>query len=168
MKKNRANEYPDYFARFYDLIYHKLRDGVDNQYFLDKIKQTKGKILEVGVGTGRFIFDAFLPDLNYLIKGFDHHTDFDEEYEPGKRIKRIVSTQPDLINQLINIEFQFEWDEDNGTRTEIWESPLRFFFRYELEHLIERTECNKYQIFGDYKGNELGKNTKEFVVVCRK
>jgi len=46
-----AYEYPDYFARFYDLIYHKLRDGVDNQYFLDQIKQTNGKILEVGVGT---------------------------------------------------------------------------------------------------------------------
>ena len=249
-----ANEYPDYFARFYDLIYHKLRDEVDNQYFLDQIKQTKGKILEVGVGTGRFfidaltqnadiygidisrsminvlkaklnkiqqrrvsvqniidfqydfkfdliiapfrivmhllekssqidainnvyrhlkpngrfIFDTFVPDLNHLIKGFDNYTDFDEEYEPGKRIKRMVSTQPDLMNQLINIAFHFEWDEDNGKRTEIWKSPLRFFFRYELEHLIERTEFTSYQIFGDYKGNELGSNSKEFVVVCRK
>ena len=54
MKINTANEYPYYFARFYDLIYHKLRDGVDNQYFLDQIKQTNGKILEVGVGTGGF------------------------------------------------------------------------------------------------------------------
>jgi len=254
MKKNMVNEYPDYFARFYDLIYHKLRDGVDNQYFLDQIKQTNGKILEVGVGTGRFfidaltqnadiygfdisrsmvdvlktklnktqqdrvsvqniidfqydfkfdliiapfrvvmhllekssqidainnvyrhlkpngrfIFDTFVPDLNYLIKGLDHHTDFDEEYEPGKSIKRIVSTQPDLINQLINIEFQFEWDEDKGKRTEIWKLPLRFFFRYEMEHLIERTEFGGYQIFGDYKGNELGSDSKEFVVVCRK
>ena len=58
MKKNTPCEYPDYFARFYDLIYHKLRDGVDNQYFLDQIKQTNGKILEVGVGTGRFFFGA--------------------------------------------------------------------------------------------------------------
>ncbi|MBA7575510.1 hypothetical protein ES708_17340 [subsurface metagenome] len=69
MKKNTANEYPDYFARFYDLIYHKLRDGVDNQYFLDQIKQTDGKILEVGVGTGRFFIDALTRDVD--IYGFD-------------------------------------------------------------------------------------------------
>jgi len=236
------------------LIYHKLRDGVDNKYLLDQIKQSNGKILEVGVGTGRFfiyalsqgadiygfdisssmldvlksklnktqqeriskqniidfqydfkfdliiapfrvimhllekssqieainnvyrhlnkngifIFDTFVPDLNYLIKGFDNHTDFDEEYEKGKRVKRIVSTQPDLINQLINIDFKFEWDEDSGKRKEIYKIPLRFFFRYELEHLIERTEFENYKIFGDYKENLLRSDSKEFVVKCRK
>ncbi len=69
MKKNTANEYPDYFARVYDLIYHKLRDGVDNQYFLDQIKQINGKILEVGVGTGRFFIDALTKNAD--IYGFD-------------------------------------------------------------------------------------------------
>ena len=248
------NEYPDYFARFYDLIYHKLRDGTDNQFFLNQIKQTKGKILEIGVGTGRFfidaltqgadiygldisnsmirvlkdktdkaqhyrvsvqniidfhynfkfdliiapfrvmmhltekssqinainnvyrhlnrngifIFDVFIPDLNYLIKGYDHYLDFEGEYEPGKRIKRFISTQPDLIKQLINIEFRFEWDEDNRIRSENWKSTLRFFFRYELEHLIERTEFRSYRIYGDYEENELGAESKEFVVVCMK
>ncbi|MCF8297424.1 MAG: class I SAM-dependent methyltransferase [Saprospiraceae bacterium] len=249
-----THEYPDYFARFYDLIYHKLRDGVDNKYFLDQIKQTKGKILEVGVGTGRFfidalsqeadiygfdisssmldvlksklnktqqervslqniidfqydfkfdliiapfrvimhlldkssqieainnvykhlnqngifIFDTFVPDLNYLIKGLDSHTDFDEEYKAGKRVKRIVSTKPDLINQLISIDFQFEWDEDNGRQTKLFNIPLRFFFRYELEHLIERTKFKSYQIFGDYNENKLRPDSKEFIVKCRK
>ena len=53
-----ANEYPKTFARFYDLMYHQLRDGVDNEYFINKIKQTNGRILEIGVGTGRFFIDA--------------------------------------------------------------------------------------------------------------
>ena len=26
-------EYPENFARFYDLIYHRQRDGVDNIFF---------------------------------------------------------------------------------------------------------------------------------------
>ncbi len=47
-------EYPEYVARFYDLIYHQVRDGVDSSFFLSKIIGAKGKVLEVGVGTGRF------------------------------------------------------------------------------------------------------------------
>jgi hypothetical protein len=51
-------EYPQNYARFYDLIYHQLRDGVDNDFFHNQISQVKGKILETGVGTGRFFVDA--------------------------------------------------------------------------------------------------------------
>jgi len=50
--------YPKNFARFYDLIYHQQRDSVDNEYFLNEISQTKGKILELGVGTGRLFVNA--------------------------------------------------------------------------------------------------------------
>jgi SAM-dependent methyltransferase len=247
-------EYPENFARFYDLIYHKIRDGVDHEYFLNEIHQSNGKILEAGVGTGRFfldalnqgadiygfdisrsminvllkklnreqqkrvsiqnilnfrydyrfaliiapfrvfmhltekeeqietlnnvfkhlksggrfIFDTFVPDLKQLIKGFDNHTDFEDEYKPGKRLKRIVSTKPDLINQLINVDFRLEWEEDNGFLTEQWTLPMRFFFRFELEHLIERSEFRKYKIYGDYHGNGLNENSKEFIAVCQK
>jgi SAM-dependent methyltransferase len=251
-------EYPENFARFYDLIYHSSRDGVDNNFFLDRIKETRGKVLEVGVGTGRlffdalnngadiygidisphmldvlrnkltgdqrlrislqniidfkfdfkfdlliapfrvimhligkdeqiralnniwnhlnrkgfFIFDTFIPDLKQLINGLKNQVDFEGEYEPGKRIKRIVSTTPDLLNQLINIKFLLEWDEgDPGARSlkrEEWNVPLRYFFRYELEHLIERSEFKKYKILGDYMGNELNQNSREFIAVCQK
>ena len=51
-------EYPESFARFYDLIYHRVRDGVDNEFFLNEIRQARGKVLEVGVGTGRFFIDG--------------------------------------------------------------------------------------------------------------
>lgn len=249
-----AHEYPESFARFYDLIYHQIRDGVDNNFFLNEIKKTNGKTLEIGVGTGRFfldalnsgndvfgidisdsmikvlknklepnqhyrisnqnmldfsfdfqfdliiapfrvimhilekedqikalnnvfkhlkpggkfIFDTFIPDLNQLIKGLNNQIDFEGEYEKGKNIKRIVSTKPDLINQVINISFKLEWDEESSVKTEIWDLPLRFFFHYELEHLIERSDFKNYRIFGDYNGNLLSETSKEFIVVCEK
>ncbi len=248
------HEYPPLFARFYDVIYHHHRDGVDNAFYLDKIRQTRGKVLEIGVGTGRFfidalnsgadmtgidvspamleilktklppkqqyrvsrqnivdfhfderfdlaiapfrvmmhlleipeqiaalnnvyrhlnpggafIFDAFVPNLRQLINGLDKQTDFDGEYEPGKQLKRIVSTKPDLIRQLINIHFHLEWDEDDQIKTHDWHVPLHFFFRYELEHLVERSDFENYQILGDYSGAELNESSKEFIVVCRK
>ena len=247
-------DYPEYFAGFYDLIYKHVRDGVDNTFYLNKIKETKGKVLEVGVGTGRhfidalntgadiygidistsmlkllesklnpdqkkrisqkniidfeseikfdliiapfrvfmhliekddqlkalnnvfhnlnpggkFIFDVFVPDLNQLIKGIDNLTDFEGEYSPGNRVKRIVSTKPDLLNQLININFRFEWNDNDLVYQKVWKTPLRYFFRYELEHLVERSDFNNYKILGDFQGNELNLESREFILICKK
>ncbi len=249
-----SEEYPEIFARFYDLIYQHLRDGVDNQFFLNEIKQADGAVLEIGVGTGRFftdalstgadiygfdisepminvllgkldenqayrisiqdirnfsydfgfdliiapfrvimhladkadqiralnnvfrhlnpggkfIFDAFVPDLKQLISGLENQTDFEGEYEPGRKLKRIVSTKPELARQLIHVTFRLEWEEDGGNRQKTWTVPLRYYFRYELEHLVERSDFEDYQILGDYHGSELDENSKEFIVYCRK
>jgi hypothetical protein len=94
--------------------------------------------------------------------------DFEGEYEPGKKLKRITSTQPDLLNQIINVNFRIEWDENNELRHDEWNLPLRYYFRYELEHLIERSHFTDYTILGDYSGNELNPDSKEFIVICRK
>ena len=83
-------------------------------------------------------------------------------------MKRIVSTKPELINQVININFKLEWDEDEKIKYEEWNLPLRFFFRYELEHMIERSEFENYKIFGDYQRNELNEESKEFIMICHK
>ena len=109
-----------------------------------------------------------MPDLNQLINGIDNQTDFEGEYESGKVIKRIVTTKPDLLNQIIHIKFRLEWDEDNKVKHEDWMVPLRFFFRYELEHLIERSKFEKYKILGDYQGNVLNNKSKEFIIICEK
>jgi len=247
-------EYPGFFARFYDLIYHQVRDGVDNRFYIDMIKETGGKILEAGVGTGRlftealntgadiygidispamleillskldkeqqkrvskqnlidfktesrfdliiapfrvfmhiirvedqlkalnnvfdhlnpggrFVFDLFVPDLKMLIDGLDNFIDFDGEYEPGCRIRRIITTKPDLMNQLINMTFRIEWNDRESENRKDWKSSMRYFFRFELEHLIEHSEFSKYKISGDFNGNALGNDSKEFIVVCIK
>lgn len=246
--------YPKSLARFYDLIYHQLRDDTDLNFFKNESVRTNGKVLEVGVGTGRlftnalknetdiygidvsesmlnvlydkldrkehyrvslqdmidfkfdfrfdlivapfrvimhitdksdqlkainnvykhlnkggrFIFDTFIPDLKALLNGMKDVTDFEGEYEPGKKVKRIVSTTPDLLKQIINVRFLMEWDENGRKESEEWSTPLRYFFRYEMEHLVERSKFGKYKILGDYKGNELNRDSKEFIVVCEK
>jgi SAM-dependent methyltransferase len=247
-------KYPANFARFYDTMYHQLRDATDNEYFQNEIQRSGGKILEIGVGTGRlfidalnrgadiygldlsesmlemlykklksdqhyrishqnildfsydfkfdlivapfrvimhlldieeqiqaidnvynhlnsngrFIFDVFVPDLNQLIKGVNNQMDFEGEYEPDKKIRRFVSTTPDLINQTITVNFHLEWEENNELKHDEWVLPLRFFFRYELEHLLQRSKFEEYKIYGDYKGSELNKDSKEFIIVFQK
>jgi ubiquinone/menaquinone biosynthesis C-methylase UbiE len=51
-------EYPEFIARFYDVIYHHVRDGVDNHFFLNQAVHSNGKVLEVGAGTGRLFTEA--------------------------------------------------------------------------------------------------------------
>jgi SAM-dependent methyltransferase len=248
------NKYPNSFARFYDLIYHSLRDDADAYFFQDQACSAKGKVLEIGVGTGRhfinalekgadiygidvsesmlnqlydklnrnehyrvsqqnmidfsfdfkfdlimapfrvimhipdkadqltalnniydhlgkggrFIFDTFIPDLRQLTDGLKNVTDFEGEYEPGKKVRRIVSTNPDLLNQLIHVTFRMEWEENGKVEHDEWTTPMRYFFRYELEHLVERSKFRKYKMLGDYKGRELNEDSKEFIVVCQK
>jgi SAM-dependent methyltransferase len=120
------------------------------------------------VADGVFIFDVFVPDLKPLINGIDNRADFDGEYEPGNRVKRIVSTKPDLLNQIINITFRFEWNDKESFFNREWKSPMRYFFRFELEHLIERSRFKKYRIAGDFDENDLGPESKEFIISCQK
>ena len=246
--------YPSNFARFYDTIYHQLRDGVDNEYFQNEIQKSGGKILDIGTGTGRlfidalnrgadihgldisdsmleilfqklhrdqhyriskqnminfsydfkfdliiapfrvimhlleiedqikainnvydhlksggrFIFDAFIPNLNQLINGVNHNMDFEGEDDQGNKIRRFVSTSPDLIRQTIQVNFHLEWVENNKLEHDDWILPLRFFFRYEMEHLLQRTKFEEYRICGDYNGSELSKESKDFIITCKK
>jgi SAM-dependent methyltransferase len=245
-------EYPYTIARFYDTIYHQVRDSVDSEFFLNESLVTKGKVLEIGVGTGRmftsalekgvdiygidisepmlavlrgklpeeqqfrisrqnivdfrhdnlfgliiapfrvlmhiddkddqlralnnvynhlepggrFIFDVFMPDLNQLVNPLRNKLDFEGEYEPGNKVRRIVSTSPDIVNQIINVSFHMEWDEEGKTSQYDWSFRMRYYFRFELEHLVERSLFSSYKIYGDYKGSELSNDSREFVVVC--
>jgi SAM-dependent methyltransferase len=250
MDKSDFSEYPDFFARFYDVIYHQMRDGVDNQFYLKKIMETDGRILEIGSGTGRlltealgngadiygidispamlevlrsklkkehhyrislqnmadfrfdkkfdliiapfrvfmhitekagqlkalnhvydnlnsggrFIFDAFVPDMKMLLSGLHDQKDFEGEYEPGKIVRRIVTTKPDLLNQIIYMTFRIEWSDDTGEHRKVWNSSLRYFFRFELEHLMERSLFADYKISGDFEENELERDSREYIV----
>ena len=252
MKRDQI--YPSFFARFYDTIYHQMRDNTDHEYFMKKIKSVQGPVLEVGVGTGRFfkdareqgldiygidnspamidvlkqklpqddhhrvqlqdfrsmhfdtqfdliiapfrvfmhlltiedqlqalkqafaclhegayfIFDLFIPDLNMLINGLDNVKDFDGEFAAGKKVRRYVTMKADIINQLSNIDFRMEWEEDNQLHQDTWHTALRFFFRHELELLLKLSVFEHSEIYGDFDENPLDNTSKEFIVHCRK
>lgn len=247
-------EYPEYMARFYDVIYNKVRSKVDTDFFLNKIKETSGTVLEVGVGTGRFfadalqngadiygidvsknmiqilkskinnkdfhrvfvedictmklakkftliiapfrvfshiisvkdqllalqniynhledggilIFDLYVPNLKMLHDGISNVIDFEGEYEPCKKLKRITSMKADLINQISKVTMKFIWDENNEERIKEWQFDMRFYFRYEIEHLIALSPLTLVEILGDYSGEKLNPASKEFIVVCKK
>jgi SAM-dependent methyltransferase len=117
---------------------------------------------------GRFIFDLYVPDLGILLNGINEQIDFEGEYAPGKKLKRVVSANADLIRQVSSVTMTLTWDDETGVRTESWQFPMRFFFRYELEHLVHRSKLTLKHIYGDYEERELGPESKDFVMVCER
>lgn len=246
--------YPDFVARFYDVVYEQIRSHVDESYFLDQIAKSRGKVLEIGVGTGRlfshalqlgadvygldvnetmlekarekippehhhrlwvqnavtmrlpfkfslilapfrvfahlidvqdqidclnrihehlepggrFVFDMYVPDLNILANGWPAQVDFEGEYEEGKKLIRTTSASYDLPRQVANVQMRFKWDEDGLEHEAVWNFPMRFYFRFELEHLIRLSNLELDAIYGDYQENAVDKDSKDFVLVCRR
>jgi SAM-dependent methyltransferase len=116
---------------------------------------------------GRFIFDLYVPDLNILLNGTHDHVDFEGEYEKGKKLIRITSANADLIDQISHVQMKFKWDEGGQEQNAVWNFPMRFFFRYELEHLIRLSNLKLEAIYGDYQETPVHKDSKDFVIVCR-
>jgi SAM-dependent methyltransferase len=120
------------------------------------------------VDEGIFIFDLYIPSPALLASGMNELMDFEGEFEPGNTIRRFVTSHNDLTTQVNHLSMRFDWNEGTKTFSETWNSELRFFFRYELEYLLQQSKFRSYSIFGDYQGNPLSSDSKEFVVVCRK
>jgi SAM-dependent methyltransferase len=250
-----SEPYPDFVARFYDAVYAQVRDGVDNDYYLEAMTSADGPVLEIGVGTGRlfaralrrgadvrgidlsatmvercreklpaaakervwvddavhlrterrfalvvapfrvlshvhapddqirllaavrealrpggvFIFDLYVPSLKLLLEGLPETCDFDGEHVPGRRLRRFVSSAPaDLARQTNRVRMSFVWDEADGEHRGDWEFDMRFFFRFEIEHLVTRSGLELTALHGDFTGGPLVADSREYVVVCRR
>jgi SAM-dependent methyltransferase len=250
-----SEPYPDFVARFYDPVYAQVRDGTDNEFYLQLLLAASGPALEIGSGTGRllaearrrgvdawgvdlspamvercrsklapadrervsvadavrlrtdrrfavivapfrvlshvgetadqirlldavhdhllpggrFVFDLYVPNLKLLLEGLPEHCDFDGEWSAGSRLRRYVSSAPaDLARQTNRVRMSFVWEEDGSERRGDWEFEMRFFFRFEIEHLVARSKLRLEGIAGDYKGGPLNAASREYVVTCRR
>jgi SAM-dependent methyltransferase len=250
-----SEPYPDCVARFYDVVYAQVRDGVDNEYYLSKMASAGGPVLEIGSGTGRllrealrrgvdawgidlspamvercraqlppgsrdrvsvadavsmrlgrrfalvaapfrvlshvfsiedqlrlldavhehlvpggtFVFDLYVPNLELLLHGMPERSDFDGEWSPGRRLRRIVTSAPaNLARQTNHVRMTFVWDEADGEHRDTWEFDMRFFFRWEIEHLVARSRLRLEALHGDFAEGPLTADSREYVVVCRR
>lgn len=110
--------YPDFVVEYYDLIYEELRNTVDYNFYLEKIFETKGSILEVGVGTGRLFCDA-------LGKGSDIYG-IDLSPAMIERLKQKISSK-DYFRVSVQDSRNFQLDK----KFDLIVAPFRVF-----SHLI--------------------------------
>jgi hypothetical protein len=92
--------------------------------------------------------------------------DFEGEYAPGRHLRRSTSATSNLITQITSVKMAFTWDDEGQQFSSEWSFPMRFFFRYELEHLIARSRLTLKAIYGDFDESPLDSSSKEFIVHC--
>lgn len=139
-----------------------VHDTADQLRLLDAVHDS----LEPG---GAFVFDLYVPNLKLLMEGLKEVTDFNGEHAPGRRLRRIVSSEPaDLSRQTNRVGMTFVWEEEDGEHRDAWTFDMRFFFRYEIEHLVARSKLLLESIHGDFAGGVLEAASREFVVTCRR
>lgn len=117
---------------------------------------------------GRFIFDLFSPDYGTLASHGERVLEFDGEHTPGESLRRYSTGRTHPATQVVDVTFEYEWTEDGRTHHQSWTFPMRYYFRYELLHLIARSDLQLIDIFGDYAGGAITDSTKDFIVHCRR
>jgi SAM-dependent methyltransferase len=112
---------------------------------------------------GRFIVDVFDPRLD-LITGEDgvESVEFEFTGPDGRAMQRSTKRiRHDRVRQVQHMELIFT-DQQTGAR-EAMPLVMRYFFRYELEHLLARCGFEVIEVLGDFDGSTVGAVAKELI-----
>jgi SAM-dependent methyltransferase len=116
---------------------------------------------------GRLVFDAFNPNLAMLAAPInpDEVEDTPEQLLPGgrrmRRAYRVVRKRP--AEQVNDIEMIWYLD---GRRT-VQSFPLRYFFRFELEHLLALAGFEVTALYGAFDGSPFTDDSVEMIFTAR-
>ncbi|MBI2955922.1 MAG: methyltransferase domain-containing protein [Acidobacteria bacterium] len=121
----------------------------------------------------RLVFDVFHPNPQYL-----HDPAFHEEREEtpetplpgGRRFRRAWRLAAYRRAEQINeVEFIYYVTHADGRQERIVESfPFRYFFRFEMEHLLGRCGFRVAALYGDFDRSPLRNDSPEMIFVAEK
>ncbi|MGH7163605.1 MAG: class I SAM-dependent methyltransferase, partial [Planctomycetota bacterium] len=115
---------------------------------------------------GRLVFDFFQPNPAYLTGPRPEKLDL-ERAEPGRSIRRYSAFRPSLSRQVTEVTLRWEVEEPGG-QVSGWKVtfPMRWYHRFELEHLLARSGLEVVSLFGDFHRGPFGDETWEMVFVA--
>ena len=84
-----------------------------------------------------------------------------------RRCNRIIATHP--AEQYNDVEIIYYLTDTNGKTERLVQGfPFRYFFRYELEHLLARSGFELAGLFGDFDRSPLDDGSTDMIFVARK
>jgi SAM-dependent methyltransferase len=95
---------------------------------------------------GAFAFDIFDPKLAWLAAPAEAERLDATFRRDSVEIRRFAKTRTDLATQIMDVTFRFEPAEADGNTS----VRLRWFYRYEIEHLLARAGFTDLTIYGGY------------------
>jgi SAM-dependent methyltransferase len=129
-------------------------------------------IREHVAGGGRLVFDVFNPSLNALTSpdlGQEVSEEPDFALPDGSRVTRTSRvTSRNYFDQQIAVELIYYVGHQDGREERIVHGfPMRYVFRFELEHLLARAGFELVQLYGDFTREPYGAEYPgELVVVA--
>ncbi|MGQ0612466.1 MAG: class I SAM-dependent methyltransferase [Planctomycetaceae bacterium] len=116
---------------------------------------------------GRLVFDFFHPDPRFLMEPRPERLDL-ERQEGTRRIRRFSTATPHLASQTTEVTFRWEIEEIGGGRREERISfAMRWYHRFELEHLLARCGLEVETLYGDFGRGPFRDDSKEMLFVAR-
>jgi len=125
------------------------------------------------VPQGKLIFDVFHPKLARLvdIKYTEEIEDYPETQLPdGRKLRRANRTTGFHREQQYNdIELIYYITHPDGRTERLVQSfPMGYFFRFEMEHLLELCGFRVMELFGDFDRSEFTTESPEMIFVAEK
>jgi SAM-dependent methyltransferase len=122
---------------------------------------------------GRLVFDVFHPDPRYLMGPADSEEVEDTpetQLADGRTLRRTARfLSRRRAEQCSDIEIAYYLRDPSGeTRRLVQRCPLRYFYRFELEHLLARAGFEMTALYGDFDKSSLGDESPEMIVVAGK
>ena len=123
---------------------------------------------------GRLILDLFNPSLEMLVED-NLGKEFGDEPEftipDGRRVLRLQKiVSRDYARQINQIELIYLITHVGGRKERLVHAfPMRYFFRFEAEHLLVRCGFKVEDVYGDYDKSPVGpKHPAELIFVASK
>jgi SAM-dependent methyltransferase len=122
---------------------------------------------------GGLVFDVFNPSLPRL---FDPRYHTEQELTPeqqlpdGRRLRRAHRVaayhRAEQYNEVEIIHYVTH--PDGRIERDVWSFPMRYFFRYELEHLLDLCGFRVVELLGDFDRSEFEADSPEMIFVAEK
>jgi SAM-dependent methyltransferase len=122
---------------------------------------------------GELVFDVFQPRLDILIDphATDEVEDTPESPLSGGRTVRRTARRLNLhqAEQTMQVEFNYYIKDARGNAERLTESfPFRYYFRYELEHLLARAGFQVAALYGWYDRSPVSEEPRELIFTARR
>lgn len=117
---------------------------------------------------GCFAFDVFNPRLDRTAILEEPEKEDARFQHGGAEIVRFTSVERDTSRQVMTVRMRYA-EYRNGEHQVDHRSKfaMRWFYRYELEHLLSRAGFEHLDLYGDFDGSPFAEGSPSLVVVAR-
>ncbi|MFH1688519.1 MAG: class I SAM-dependent methyltransferase [bacterium] len=123
---------------------------------------------------GRLIFDLFFPNMEYLSGdnlGQEQGDEPEVEFPDGRKfLRRFRITRRDVHHQVQDVEIIYYITYPDGRKETVTHGfPMRYLWRFEVEHLLARCDLKLIDVYADFERTPFGTHkVGEMVVVAER